>query len=203
MEKVVVRSRSIQVSWNWLGMKSIGSAYPIFTGWLNSESIPCPGIMHPANPGNHFKRNCLQAANRPAIPLLLGEKHLIPRGPVMFSLKMKSIDDGTHLVQASGRITQNTVSQNKNAFVDVLGENAFSSKVVLGFEGVEHVDSSGVGWLLTSNRQFGEKGGKLVLHSLSPSVKNVFGMLNLNHVLTLATSEDEAKHSLDAKDPGQ
>ena len=111
----------------------------------------------------------------------------------MFSLKMKTIDEGTHYVQAEGRITQDSIAKNSDAFVEILGDKAYENNVVLGFENVEHVDSSGVGWLLSNNRQFGERGGKLVLHSLPPSVKNVFGMLKLGEVLSLAGSEDEAK----------
>jgi anti-anti-sigma factor len=111
----------------------------------------------------------------------------------MFTLKMKSIDGSAHCVQVSGRITQHAVAENKDAFTDILGSNAFSNQVILGFENVEHVDSSGVGWLLSNNRQFGEGGGKMVLHSLAPAVQNVFGMLKLNKVLTLVGSEDEAK----------
>lgn len=111
----------------------------------------------------------------------------------MFNLKMKTIDDGTHYVQVEGRITQDAVAKNGDAFVEVLGDNAFGNKVILGLENVEHVDSSGVGWLLSNNRQFGQGGGKLVLHSLPPSVKNVFGMLKLGEVLSLANSEDDAK----------
>ena len=111
----------------------------------------------------------------------------------MFNLKMKTVDDGTHFVQVEGRITQDSIAENSNAFVEILGDNAFENNVVLGFENVEHVDSSGVGWLLSNNRQFGDGGGKLVLHSLTPAVKNVFGMLKLGQVLNLASSEDEAK----------
>jgi len=111
----------------------------------------------------------------------------------MFSLKMKTVEDGTHCVQVEGRITQDSIAKNGNALLEILGNNAFENNVVLGFENVEHVDSSGVGWLLSNNRQFGEGGGKLVLHSLSPAVKNVFGMLKLGEVLTLAGNEDEAK----------
>lgn len=117
----------------------------------------------------------------------------------MFNLKMKSFHDGTHAVQVSGRITQASIAENANAFVDVLGTDAFSSNVILGLEDVEHVDSCGVGWLLTSNRQFGAEGGKLVLHSIPPSVKNVFGMLHLDKVLTLAASEGEARQVVEKK----
>ncbi len=111
----------------------------------------------------------------------------------MFSLTMRTADDGTHCVQVEGRITQDSIAKNGNALVEILGAEPYKNNVVLGFENVEHVDSSGVGWLLSNNRQFGEGGGKLVLHSLSPAVKNVFGMLKLGQVLTLAGSEDEAK----------
>ncbi len=117
----------------------------------------------------------------------------------MFELKLKGVDGKTHRIQASGRITQHAIAVNGNAFVDTLGDDAYSKKVILGFEDVEHVDSSGVGWLLSSNRQFGKEGGKMVLYALPPSVKNVFGMLNLDRVISLAANEHDATTKLELK----
>jgi anti-anti-sigma factor len=120
----------------------------------------------------------------------------------MFELKLKGVDGATHQVQASGRITQHAIAENGNAFIDTFGNDIYSKRVILGFENVEHVDSSGVGWLLSNNKQFGQNGGKLVLHSLPPAVKNVFGMLNLNRVISLAGSEEEAKQAVEEKGDG-
>ena len=88
------------------------------------------------------------------------------------------------------------MSANK-AFDDSFNEEIFNQNIVIDLAGVEMIDSCGIGWLLTTNRKSKEKGGKLILHSLQPNVKNVFGMMKLSAVLTLATDENAANALLE------
>jgi len=74
---------------------------------------------------------------------------------------------------------------------DVMGEDVYEKKVIINMKAVEALDSSGVGWLLTCQKQFRQLGGNLVLHSLSPAAKNVLRVLNMHRVFRLA--EDEAQ----------
>jgi anti-anti-sigma factor len=114
----------------------------------------------------------------------------------MFDLTMTHVHDGALHFQATGRLTQSTMLANES-FDESLNEELFNQNIVIDLGGVELIDSTGIGWLLTNNRKFKEKGGKLVLHSLQPNVKNVFGMMKLGQVLTLATDKDAANATLE------
>jgi anti-anti-sigma factor len=57
-------------------------------------------------------------------------------------------------------------------------------------QGVGAIDSSGVNWLLQRRSRFRQEGGRLVLHSLPPTIENVLKMLRMQRVLEIA--EDEA-----------
>jgi anti-anti-sigma factor len=63
-------------------------------------------------------------------------------------------------------------------------------------EGVEFIDSSGIGWLLSMNRRFQEEGGAMALHSVPPMVSNALKLLRLNEVLTIAEDAPAAERSL-------
>ena len=67
-----------------------------------------------------------------------------------------------------------------------LGANCYSKNVVLHLADAEYVDSMGVSWLITCNKKFREGGGKLVLHSLHPTVLNILKVLRLESVLNIA-----------------
>jgi len=68
--------------------------------------------------------------------------------------------------------------------------------MVVDLSEVASLDSSGVNWLLVSQKRSSEHGGKLVLHSLSPIANNVLKVLNLHAVFQIAGSEAEAIQKL-------
>ena len=109
----------------------------------------------------------------------------------MFDLKLSNVQNGTNYYQALGRLTHSTIEAH-DSIDDILSDDVFNQNVVVDLEGLDMVDSSGIGWLLVKNRQFKAQGGKLVLHSLQPNVKNVFGLMKLGAVFTLAESQEEA-----------
>ena len=57
---------------------------------------------------------------------------------------------------------------------------------------VELLDSSGISWLLVCNKRFRQAGGQIVLHSLSDVALNVLKVLNLQTVLQLASTREDA-----------
>jgi anti-anti-sigma regulatory factor len=58
---------------------------------------------------------------------------------------------------------------------------------------VEAIDSSGIGWLLSSQKKFRTAGGLLVLHTLSPFARDVMRILNMQLVFKLADDEGAAR----------
>lgn len=107
-------------------------------------------------------------------------------------LTVDSQDDGVVRLSVSGSVSQAHVTPFAEPLVEVLGESAFSRKLLLDLSEVESLDSSGVNWLLICQKKMSDAGGQLVLHSLSPIAKNVLKVLNLHTVFKLADDADAA-----------
>ncbi|MEM7456809.1 MAG: STAS domain-containing protein [Planctomycetota bacterium] len=95
-------------------------------------------------------------------------------------------------ISVRGNITQATLIDSGQPFHAAGGTDVFKRTVILNLEQVEFIDSSGIGWLLTHQKQFRENEGHLVLHSLSAMVQKVFGLMKLSKVFTVAESRDDA-----------
>ena len=103
------------------------------------------------------------------------------------------------LLRVEGRVSQRDVEVD-DPFVDSVGENVYSRRLVVDLSEVASLDSSGVNWLLVSQKRMHEHGGKLVLHSLSPIANNVLKVLNLHAVFQIADSEAAAVRKLGGND---
>ncbi len=106
---------------------------------------------------------------------------------------LAALEDGVAHVELGGRITQDSISPFSDVFRDHLGSSAYEQQVLVDFSNVEWLDSSGISWLLASLRKFRENGGKLVLHSIPPNVRDVIRVLNLHKTFTIANSAAEAQ----------
>jgi anti-anti-sigma factor len=81
-------------------------------------------------------------------------------------------------------------------FKQLGGPAVYSRKVMLDLSKCHYVNSGGVAWLLIHHRRFQEAGGKLVLHSASPVVKQIFNLMKMELVLNFCHDEAEAERSL-------
>ncbi|MBP88566.1 MAG: hypothetical protein CMJ64_17930 [Planctomycetaceae bacterium] len=115
---------------------------------------------------------------------------LAPRKSGM-KLSLQSENGDSVLLNLEGRVSQRDVELS-DPIVETLGEDAYSRKVLVDMSEVALLDSSGVNWLLTSQKKMREAGGQLVLHSLSPISMNVLKVLNLHTLLELADTESAA-----------
>lgn len=103
-------------------------------------------------------------------------------------MRVKFLGEDGALVrcQTEGSITQDRFDPTREPLAQTLGEDVYSKKVLLGLEGSNFVDSSGVNWLLRCHKRFRQSGGKLVLHSASPLVNQTLRVLKLDRVFFLA-----------------
>jgi len=102
-------------------------------------------------------------------------------------------DDGDVLrLKANGRITESDVSALPDPMRDLLGEEGFSRRVALSMEGVDSIDSSGIGWLVACHKSFRQANGKLVVHSVDSGVMDLLKILKFHLVLHLAKDERAA-----------
>jgi anti-anti-sigma factor len=71
--------------------------------------------------------------------------------------------------------------------------------LIAGMEDVSFISSSGVGALLVADEDFEMAGGSMYCVTLSPEVQSVFKILDLEDVLTIAESTEEAFAALEAR----
>ncbi len=123
-------------------------------------------------------------------------------------MKCKVLDvngDVSHIA-LEGPVTQTTISPFADLFRDHLGADVYAGCVILDMSSVEMLDSSGVGWLLTSLKRFRTSGGRLILHSLTPRVQDVFRVLHLQATIDTAPSFQAAReraHDATAPEPSR
>jgi anti-anti-sigma factor len=94
--------------------------------------------------------------------------------------------DACSEVRLSGRITSDVVANRGDHLRELLGEQAYSGRVLVDLSGTDFLDSSGIGWLLDQHRRCKRAGGTLVLHSIPPMVSRVVQLMNLHHAFHIA-----------------
>ncbi len=65
-------------------------------------------------------------------------------------------------------------------------------KVLLDFEGVEFFSSSVLGKLIKLNGEVEDRGGQLIISSLSPKILEVFKVTKLDQIFRLCPTKEEA-----------
>ena len=64
--------------------------------------------------------------------------------------------------------------------------------VVVNLAGVEYMDSTGLGVLVTALKRIREKSGNIVLAGLSPHLSKIFEITGLRKVFTVYPNEEDA-----------
>lgn len=109
-------------------------------------------------------------------------------------MKLERISDETDVVrlQAVDRVIRGDPSPDLAEISDLLEEQGYARPVLLSLADTEFIDSSGLSWLLECHQKFCEAGGRLVIHSVPPSVMDTLMMMRLETVLNLVENETEA-----------
>lgn len=85
-----------------------------------------------------------------------------------------------------------------NPFTKLLGNHWTSCRVCINLAETDHIDSSAIGWLISSVRQMRAAGGLLAIHSLQPEVRKVLEMLRIGKIVPLLDDETAALALLSA-----
>jgi len=102
-------------------------------------------------------------------------------------------DDGVAVLDCADDMNALEMSDDFKELEKLLGDNWASRRVALGFRATEYIDSAAIGWLLSLHKTIGEGGGKLVLHSMNPSVVRVLKMMRIDSVLSLVENQAQAE----------
>ncbi len=112
-------------------------------------------------------------------------------------------EEGFIELMIQGEISEQRLPSDEDPLIALLGQGAYSCKVLLDFSDATFLDSSGIGWLIKSNKQFNQQGGSLVLHSIPPTISQVLRLLKLEQVLSLAEDKSTAKAQASSPSPPQ
>ena len=114
---------------------------------------------------------------------------------MILNLKTRQEPDGITVLEMEGRILVGESSQQLHKTVrEHLAHGA--KKIVLQLGGVTYVDSSGVGELVGALTAAQQANAQLRLASLTPKVRDLLTMTNINRIFDLNQSETDAIGSL-------
>ena len=105
------------------------------------------------------------------------------------------IEDGICVVTIEGNIALDGVNEAKNYLKPHLDSSDVNG-LVINFEKVNFIDSSGIGLIVSIFKTMQQKNGKFALTNLSKKNEEIFSITRLNKILDIFPSEDEAVGSL-------
>ncbi|HEX4796398.1 MAG TPA: STAS domain-containing protein [Humisphaera sp.] len=110
-------------------------------------------------------------------------------------LNLVTIDkDGCIHVASSGSVTAAEAHfLGKNPLETILGASWSANRVLIDFSRTDFIDSSAIGWLINSAREFRVRGGRLAVHSVTPRVRQMLNLLKIGQLVPLLADEQEAK----------
>jgi anti-anti-sigma factor len=86
-------------------------------------------------------------------------------------------------------------------FDQLAGANWAQQRIALDMDAVPYLDSSAIGWLIQTQKQFREAGGLLALHSVQPHVKNILSLLKVERVVPFGRDAQAARTLLSTAEP--
>jgi anti-anti-sigma factor len=107
---------------------------------------------------------------------------------MIFSHRM---DSGTCIISIEGNIALDGVNEAK-AYLKPHLESPDVRAIVINFEKVNFIDSSGIGLIVSIFKTMQQKEGRFALSNLSPKNMEIFSITRLNKILDIFGSESEA-----------
>lgn len=113
-------------------------------------------------------------------------------------LQMVSIEkDGVIRVAVDGSITSaDFEAEGKNPLEAVLGQSWAGTRTLLDLSKTSYIDSSAIGWLISTNRAYRDGGGSFVIHSVQPAVRQILEVLKIARVVPTAADEEAGRKLL-------
>lgn len=99
-------------------------------------------------------------------------------------------------VELVGRLSHDGWPVGYDPLAELVGQNVYARTVLINLARSSYLDSSGVSWLLDSNKRFQEGGGALVLHSAPPLTVQFLKMMRMDLVLTIVPDEAAARQKV-------
>lgn len=109
----------------------------------------------------------------------------------------KQAANGTTILKLSGEIDLHASPALRNELQDCLAEKI--SPLLLDFQDVTYIDSSGLATLIEYVRESGAFRGKFALFGLQKRVRTIFDLVRLNELFMITDTADEAVEKIAVK----
>jgi anti-sigma B factor antagonist len=115
----------------------------------------------------------------------------------MFEIHRKHIDPDVFVIQPVGRITMGRACQEVDWLVDELIRGNIR-KLVIDLTGVERVDSTGIGIIVTGSGKIKKAGGEIRLCGVKGMVYDMMHTANIHRIIPFYDTIEEAVASFSA-----
>jgi anti-anti-sigma factor len=107
------------------------------------------------------------------------------------AVETKQLESGFAVVTVSGRLALGGETEKFNAAVNTLLQKA-QKKFILDISGLDYVDSSGVGMLVSCLTNVKKAGGELRLVGANPRIKRILSMTGVDNLMPMFSTLNEA-----------
>ena len=110
-------------------------------------------------------------------------------------MKIKKTEkDGITVLAIKGEVTINTSPELRRTFEELYDSGA--RKIVVDFEKVPYIDSSGLSVLIEMLQRFRQNGGAIALANMIDKIKYLFEIAKMDMLMSIYESQQEAIASL-------
>ena len=105
-------------------------------------------------------------------------------------MEVRRVDDRSSVIDIAGELTGNSEQALAQAHEDASGPA--TRLLVLNFDGLEYMNSTGIGLLVTMLIRAQRQGQKLVAYGLDDHYRQIFGLTRLDEAIAIVDSEEAA-----------
>lgn len=110
--------------------------------------------------------------------------------PVKATMNVRRANERASIVDINGEVTAAAENALMDAYTQACTGNV--SSVILNFSGLEYMNSSGIGLLVTLLIRVNRQKQKLLTYGLSEHYQKIFELTRLNEAIGIYTTEGEA-----------
>jgi len=108
------------------------------------------------------------------------------------TLKLLTSDGDVVRFEALGKVTRDGWKGQEDPLASLYGDGIYEHRCLLSLSQALYIDSTGVEWLLTAHKRFAQRGGLLILHSPTPTSRQLLKIMRMDLVLNIVDDENAA-----------
>ena len=106
---------------------------------------------------------------------------------------------GWTVVNVYGELDVATAPQLRELLIDLVGDGA--NRLVLDLDGVDFLDSTGLGTIISALKRARTHGGDIRLVCTQPRIKRLFEITGLDKVVPIHETRTEAVETIESREP--